>query len=81
MKPLFKETSTKEAVTTIATIMIHHFKAQTCSLSLLLWVDDQYKINAAKLALTLHFGTFYEFLELQFINVCDTGIKCNLACY
>ena len=33
------------------------------------------------IALPLNFGTFSEFLELQFLNVSDSGITYNLECY
>ena len=36
-------------------------------------VDVQYEKSAAKLTLTLNFDTFYEFLELKFISMCDIG--------
>ena len=35
------------------------------------------KKSADILALHLNFGTFYEFLELQSVSVCDIGIKYN----
>ena len=37
--------------------------------------DVQYEKSATKLTIPLNFDTFYEFLELQFINICDIGVN------
>ena len=42
---------------------------------LLMNVDVQYEKSAATLTLPLSFDKFYEFLELQFVSMCDIGVN------